>query len=86
MLLSQEGIVDEVVPGDSEATIARALEVAQAHTKFASTGVLGQMKTTLYADVLEGLKFDDNLPRTTLAQQNEHKMEELAKGLTMAKL
>ena len=82
----QENIVDEIVPGDSEATIARALEVAQAHAKFASTGVLGQMKTTLYADVLEGLRFDDNLPSTTLAQQNQLKVDELAKALTMAKL
>lgn len=82
----QESIVDEVVPGDSEATIARALEVAHAHAKLASTGVLGQMKATLYSEVLEGLAFDDNLPKTTLEQENKFKMDELAKGLTMAKL
>lgn len=82
----QESIVDEVVPGDSEATIARALEVAQAHAKFATSGVVGQMKSTLYADVLEGLRFDDNLPKTTLGEQNQLQLDELAKAITMAKL
>lgn len=72
--------------GDSEATIARAVEVAQAHAKLSTTGVLGIMKQTLYAEVLEGLKYHDELPTMTLKQKNEAEIQRLGELAAKAKL
>ncbi|KAM0749675.1 ClpP/crotonase [Meredithblackwellia eburnea MCA 4105] len=55
------GVVDEVVEGDGEATIKRAIELAGSHKKHSASGSLQMMKQLLYADIIEAFGRDEDL-------------------------
>ncbi|SCV74710.1 BQ2448_7739 [Microbotryum intermedium] len=56
------GLVDEVVQGDGEAAISRALEIAEKNLKHSESGVCGLLKERLYADVVVALKSAEGTP------------------------
>lgn len=76
-------MVDEVVPGDGEATISRAIQIAEERKKDSTSGVLQKMKRRVYAHALEGLKTDEVLGNAD--GENEVRLKELEKA-TSAKL
>lgn len=79
------GIIDEVVAGEGEDVIKRAIEIAMANKVHASTGVLGAMKKTLYSEVLTGLLTDEGMGSPAEDNEARHK-ELLAQKMRDAKL
>lgn len=78
------GIVDEVVQGDAEATIARALEIAAARKADSTSGVLQEMKRRVYRHALEGLRTDELLGHAE--GQNASRLKQLLEAASGAKL
>lgn len=55
------GIVDEVIDGDGESVVKRALELAESMKKHSASGCLQMMKQIIYADIVDSLARDENL-------------------------